>query len=273
MPELPEVEFARRKLEAWWVGRRVAAVDGVACRVFRPEPLESVRAALVGHRLESVRRKAKYLQLRFDDGTEAVSHLGMTGKWLRREEAAPARFAKLVVQLEGGGSVQYADPRMFGAFELLGRNGLATHAAVGKLGLDPLLEGMDASQLQGRLKGTKQPIKVALMDQARVAGLGNIQVAEALWRSHIHPARPTPSLTAEEWLALCTAIHDSLAFTLEAQGDADEIGYVEEGAPNPFLVYGRKGEPCPRCGTAIDSLVQAGRTSWLCPGCQRPPRK
>ena len=124
-------------------------------------------------------------------------------------------------------------------------------------------------QLEAAIGLSKQDLKVALMDQERLAGLGNIHAAEALFRARLHPARKPGSLSKAEWAALAKAIRDGIRFALDVEGDADEIDYVEEpGAENPFLVYGKAGEPCPVCGTTIESSEHGGRVTFFCPSCQ-----
>ena len=133
------------------------------------------------------------------------------------------------------------------------------------LGRDPLADGLTGPQLKAAIGPSKRAIKVALLDQHRIAGLGNIHAAEALFRAGIHPARKPSSLQAAEWSRLAKAIHQAIEFALD-QEDSDEIEYLEEsGSENPFYVYGRGGEPCKRCGTPIESFVLGGRTTYFCP--------
>ena len=172
--------------------------------------------------------------------------------------------------LSDGTVVHYRDPRLFGLIAPHAADALRALPAVRALGPDPLLTPLSGLQLRDALGHTRVPIKVALMDQRRLAGLGNIHAAEALWRARLHPGRPTRSLQLPEWNRLATAIRRGLAFALAAEdGGEEEIAYVEEpGTENPFKVYARAGEPCPRCGTSIRLLRQAGRRTDLCPVCQ-----
>jgi formamidopyrimidine-DNA glycosylase len=150
--------------------------------------------------------------------------------------------------------------------------------AVAQLGLDPLVDaarggkGLTSAQLQEALGSSRQDLKVALMDQGRLAGLGNIHAAEALFRAGLHPARKPASLTQPEWARLARAVQATLDFAFELNGEGDEMDYLEEpGAPNPFKIYGRAGEPCARCRAPVESFAQGGRTTHFCPHCQ--PRK
>lgn len=266
MPELPEVEFARRALKRWFKGRRLVHTEGDwQARTFRDGEVALFKK-LKG-RLEQADRRGKYLLLGFSDGLGCLAHLGMTGKFLRRKAGEAVRWSRARFVLDSGDVIHFQDPRLFGRLEPAPRAALPTLGAWAKLGLDPLEDGLTVAQLRAALGASKQPLKVALMDQARLAGLGNIHAAEALFRARLHPARTAASLTAAEWRALARGIHDTIAFALEVEGDADDIEYVEEpGAENPFLVYGQAR--CRRCQGPVKSFTQAGRTTHFCPTCQ-----
>ncbi|MEN9799287.1 MAG: bifunctional DNA-formamidopyrimidine glycosylase/DNA-(apurinic or apyrimidinic site) lyase [Pseudomonadota bacterium] len=269
MPELPEVEVAARALRRWLEGREVVAAEAAPTRVLRGG--EAKDFARLAGRVASVERRGKYLLVAFEDGRGFVGHLGMTGKWVRRPSGVDEPYSRARLCLDDGHVLHYRDPRMFGRITPRPAASLAEDASVKALGVDPLEDGLSVATLRGAVRGTTRPLKVALMDQSRVAGLGNIHAAEALYRARLHPSRAPASLSDAEWRALHRGIHAALRYALEhAQGD--EISYVEEpGAPNPFLVYGRKGERCRKCGSPFASFVQGGRTTWYCPGCQ-PPR-
>jgi formamidopyrimidine-DNA glycosylase len=258
MPELPEVEFAARNLRRWLEGRVLSDAAVPPSRITRARGLK-----LAGARVESVERRGKWLRLKLSTGT-LFSHLGMTGKWVRRDPGAPDdRFQKARMEVEGH-SVRYLDPRLFGRLVLVGGDTIPEWEAVGR---DPLADGLDAKELQPRLARITRSIKETLLDQRLFAGVGNIQAAEALWRAKLHPARPAKSLKPAELKALVKAIDASIRYTLAAQ-DAPEIEYVEEGGDNPFKVYAREGEPCPRCKTRIKRIQQGGRSTFFCPKCQ-----
>jgi formamidopyrimidine-DNA glycosylase len=272
MPELPEVEVARRALERWFKGRKVVRAESENTRTFRGAKradFDSIRGAL-----KKAERRGKYLMLTFERDRGLVAHLGMTGKFVRRPEGQPERFSKARWVLDSGETIHFTDPRMFGRMEPVAASALGEVKAIAELGIDPLVDGLDWKQLKEALLRTSQDLKVALMDQSRITGLGNIHAAEALFRARLHPARKAKSLSDAEWKALTTAIHASIKFALDHE-DGDEISYVEEpGSPNPFLIYGRAGEKCRRCGTKVQSFVQGGRTTHVCPKCQprRPKR-
>jgi formamidopyrimidine-DNA glycosylase len=285
MPELPEVEVAGRNLRRWTSGRRVRAtrVDPSARRILRPSAAGGL-APLAGAAFRDVRRIGKNLLLTFDGrrGTPigVWSHLGMTGKWLLRARGAGApRWSRIDLSLDDGSHLHYVDARMFGRFRLVPGARFQDVPELGALGPDPLVDGIDARALHTRLQALKIPIKVALLDQGLLAGIGNIQANEALHRAAIDPRRAARSLSRAEVKRLGAAILKSIQFTLEtfaasgADGGSSDMGYVEEGdVPNPFLVYGREGEPCPRCParrhSTITRIVQAQRATFFCPNCQ-----
>ncbi len=285
MPELPEVEVAARNLRRWAEKKTIRAVRGdpKAARIFRPATAKAIEA-LAGARCAEVRRTGKNLLLTFVPRGRGApplgvwSHLGMTGKWLRRTGKAPAPAATRVeLDLAGGVRLCYVDQRMFGRFRLVPGARFESLPEIGALGPDPLNDGIDVSSFAKRLARLKLPIKVALLDQTLLAGVGNIQASESLFRAGIDPRRPARSLSTAEVKRLATAIRKSIAFTLKtfadvgADGGAADIGYVEERAiPNPFLVYGRAGERCPghKSKGAIVRIVQAGRATFYCPDCQ-----
>ena len=290
MPELPEVEVAARNLRRWALGRKLRAVraDRGAARILRPTSARTL-AALTGARLEEVRRRGKNLLLTLatpKSGPIGVwSHLGMTGKWLHRRARQPApRFARVSIDLDDGTSLYYADLRLFGRFRVVPGARFESLAEIEALGPDPLDDGIDVGRLATRLARTRLPIKVAIMDQALLPGIGNIQASEGLFRAGIDPRRPARSLSRAELARVARGLMDSIRFTLKtfarsgADGADADIDYVEERkTPNPFLVYGRARERCPRCGRAkrggdagtIVRVVQAQRATFFCPRCQR----
>lgn len=267
MPELPEVEVARRALVRWLAGRKVVAAHADRrARTFRgaqPKDFEAIRGALV-----SAERRGKYLLVAFDNGAGAVLHLGMTGKLVRRGQAVDEPYSKARLLLDDHTVIHFRDPRMFGRIEPKPASALFDTKAVRALGPDWLVDAPSVAQVKQWLGRSRRPIKVVLMDQGLLAGLGNIHAAEALFRAGIHPARPAAALTDAEWEKLHAGVLAALRYALEHE-DGDEIRYVEEpGADNPFLIYGRAGTPCPTCRTAVKELNQGGRTTHYCPRCQ-----
>lgn len=268
MPELPEVEFCRSALLRWSTGQRIVVVDILDPRVVRDRRIDrpsagSVAAqarlvAITGDAPLGIDRRGKRLLWRFQRGS-LLLHLGMTGRWTR----APSSFPKVRFTLDGGDRITFHDPRLLG--------GIVPFSTIDE-GQRALSEGLGPDALTDPLPPLtgKRAIKLVLMDQAVVAGLGNVQAMEALWRAGIHPLRPASELTPAEHERLQGAVAEQLAATIHLLGDGDEIVYVEEpGAPNPFPLYQRDGEPCLRCRTPIVTFRQAGRGTWLCPSCQR----
>ena len=252
MPELPEVEWAARQLRRWLVGRRLEAVTGdpAARRLFRPDGPTRLARALTGARVEAVDRHGKQLllTLRSAKGPLGVNaHLGMTGSWVRREagEGTP-RHARLTLQLDDGASVLYLDPRMFGRLRLVPRARFDRWPELAQLGPDPMAAPIDLGRLGARLRATRRAVKVALLDQSLLAGVGNIHASEACWRARLDPRRRGGSLSTAEVARLARAIRASLRFGLaglEAFGDGPPV-MVEDGGENPFLVYERAGLSC-----------------------------
>ncbi|MDB4993867.1 MAG: Formamidopyrimidine-DNA glycosylase [Myxococcaceae bacterium] len=276
MPELPEVEFARRVLAQWTEGRTITRARVADARILD----EGVKApavvrALAGRAVVSVARRGKWLRIALDDTKKArllFSHLGMTGRWQETTVDAPElRFEKVRLDLARGAetsSLRYTDPRLFGRFVVATEELPAWKA----LGPDPLIDGVDAAVLAKKLaRRKKKTIKETLLDQSVLAGIGNIQAQEALFRAKLHPERMASDLSPREVRVLATAlletIHATLALTPEGE---TKIVYVEEaGADNPFAIYGREGEPCPRCTKALVKIVQGGRSTIFCARCQR----
>ncbi len=268
MPELPEVEITRRNLERWLSGRRVVSADAEKTRTFRGASRGAFQS-LRGKLLEAS-RKGKYLLLSFEN-EGLLAHLGMTGKFVRRRRGIEEPYSRARLYLDNDEVIHFRDPRRFGRLEPVELKQLWQLAPIRQLGRDPLTDGLTASQLEEAVGTSKQAIKVALMDQSRIAGLGNIHASEALFRAGIHPARKPKSLSGKEWRKLAQAIHATIRFAIDRE-KSEEIEYVEEpGTENPFLIYGRAGERCGRCKGIVQSMVQAGRTTYYCPRCQ--PRR
>jgi formamidopyrimidine-DNA glycosylase len=277
MPELPEVEIASRQLRSWLLGRRIVAARAERSRVIRGQTPARF-AALAGHRLVDIERFGKWMLLSFDGGEGLISHLGMTGKWVRRRADDPRpSHVRASLTLDDGHAVDYRDMRLFGRLVRGKTEQLRSSEALRALGPDPL-GGIDVDRLHSALLRTKRSMKEALMDQRTLAGLGNIQVSESLHRAGIDPQRPAYTMTREDAERLADAIRDALRATLADEDSPEPITYVEEGGENVFLVYDRAGQPCSTCGTPIERIVQGGRSTYFCPSCQsrwraRPARR
>jgi formamidopyrimidine-DNA glycosylase len=281
MPELPEVELARRHLARWMRGTTITSARVFDARIARGGSIRAIARTLEGRTVEAVDRRGKWLRVTLDDGARLFSHLGMTGKWVSRTTSdAALRSERMRIDLHRGKgvkrgtsrssgtsetSVRYVDPRLFGRIVVAGGD-IAEWSA---LGPDPLADGVDHGAFGVALAKLRRTVKEALMDQSVLAGVGNILATEALWRARIDPRSRTDALTSVEVRALARGIDASIAASLAAQ-DGDEITYVEEaGAPNPFRIYGRAGEPCPRCKSPLARIVLGGRGTVFCESCQR----
>jgi formamidopyrimidine-DNA glycosylase len=274
MPELPEVETIRRKLEPYLLGRRLDRVEIADPRLVRPFEPHAVAAELEGERVSALERRGKYLVVRFESGRALLVHLRMTGSLRHAARGAlhDDGYHRAVVNLDDGSDVAYRDVRRFGTWLLLEPDELEPYLAP-RVGVEPLERGFNARWLAQRLQGRRAPLKAALLDQRTVAGLGNIYVDEALWRAQIHPLRPAESLDADEIARLTRAVKEALKAGIRRQGASLRDYATPDGGrgsmQDRFRVYGRAGEPCHRCGTPIDKIRAAGRGTWYCPTCQR----
>jgi formamidopyrimidine-DNA glycosylase len=275
MPELPEVEIAARNLRAWTRGRTIAAVEVApkARYILRPSTPAAFTRALAGARFGAIRRIGKHLLVSLEqDGAPVglLAHLGMTGKWLRRSaEDPPTRFSRARLRLDDGAVLHYDDLRLFGRLRIVPGARFEAVPEVAALGADPLEAGIDPGTVAEALARSRLPVKVRIMDQRVLAGVGNIYASEALFRAKIDPRRRSNALSRAEVSRLARAVLEAMREGIARQ-DGPEITYVEEGGENPFLVYGREGERCPRGrrGT-IRRIVQAQRSTYFCPSCQR----
>jgi len=267
MPELPEVEIARRNLERWLVGRRILNARVLDRLALRGQSVSKLIHTLRGATVRGIDRRGKHLIWNMGRRGRIATHFGMSGKLVMRgaNEALP-RASRVVLHLARGRKLAFVDVRRLGAFQLVDEG---VETKLSGLGVEPLEQSFTPSQLSHLLSGARLPIKSFLMDQSRIAGLGNIHVAEALFRAGLHPAREAESLSESEVRALHRGIRGTLNETLRKE-DAAEMRYLHEsGSENRFLVYGRKGESCPRCATRIERMKQGGRSTFYCPRCQR----
>ena len=271
VPELPVVETIRRDLVPHVVGRRFTAVEvmpGAEKVVALPSPAEFVRA-LPGLRIEGIERRGKYFLFPLSDGRDLIVHLRMTGALMHRPGGAPADgYLRVRFSLDDKTELRYTDLRKLGMMWLVDDPTLV----VGKLGPDAL-EALQPTTLRSILAGRRAPIKVVLMDQTRLAGLGNIYADEALFLAGVSPRRPAGSLGTEEVERLHGAVGNVLREAMGHRGSSfsdyvDAEGRVGEHQLH-VKVYRRSGEPCYVCGAAIERIKLGGRSSHFCPSCQR----
>jgi formamidopyrimidine-DNA glycosylase len=277
MPELPEVESVRRQLEPALVGRRFDRVAIEDSRLVRPyDPIE-VAAELDGEHVAAVGRRGKYLVVRFESGRVLLIHLRMTGNLLHgpRDSFQDLPHRRAVVTLDDGSDVAYRDVRRFGTWLLL-EPGEAEPYLSARVGEEPLDTLFTAAKLGERLAGRRTSLKAALLDQRTLAGMGNIYVDEALWRARLNPLRAAAGLDRTELRRLHRGIRAALEHGLARQGSTLRDYRLPDGSggsmQDEFRVYGRRDEPCDRCGTPIVRTQVAGRTTWFCPTCQPPER-
>jgi formamidopyrimidine-DNA glycosylase len=271
MPELPEVEHARRRLLQLSGARIERAVTHDAV-VLGKQRKSAFSRSVTSRSIESVERRGKSLLVHLSGGGGLALHLGMTGSLvLAAPRSKPSRFARVTLDLGDHGAVHFDDPRKFGrlyAGDLADARRVAKHD---RLGPDASAIASPRA-LAARFDGARVAIKTALLDQSRVAGLGNIHAGEALFLARVHPMRGAGSLGLREWQRLHAGIHETLHRALAELDHLDETGeplvYVSAGGANRFLVYDREGEPCPRCHAAIQRHVAAGRSTYLCARCQ-----
>lgn len=272
MPELPEVEAVRRELEPVMRGARIVEVVLRRADLRRPFPRDFAKR-LTGRTIASVDRRAKYLVVPLSSGETLLMHLGMSGSFRVSTSAKRAeptdRHDHVIFRLSSGTIVTFNDPRRFGLMDIVGANEIATHATIGAIGPEPLSAAFDGAALARACTGKRVALKVALLDQRLVAGLGNIYASEAL-----HVARLSPKRRAST-VATRTGQPKPAARRLAAavkQVLREAIARKEKAyRASRFRVYDREGEPCARrsCRGIITRITQAGRSTFYCPTCQK----
>jgi len=267
MPELPEVETTVRGLAKVLQGRRLTSVEARRADLRRALPVD-LGQRLTGARVIGLGRRAKYGLIDTDRGDSLVFHLGMSGHW-RVDPSETGKHDHFILETDEGRRVALNDARRFGSLDLVPTVGLSDWPPFKALGPEPL--DLDPRDLHRRLSGRTAAIKLLLLDQRIVAGLGNIYVCEALYRAGIHPKRAGGSVSLERLRKLVPAIHAVLAEAIEAGGSTlkdfvspdGELGYFSKA----FAVYDREGKPC-GCGGTVRRIVQGGRSTFYCPKCQ-----
>ena len=274
MPELPEVETVRARLEPLLVGRRFVDVAIFDPRLTQPLAPEALAAELRGERVAAVERRGKYLVFPFESGRVLLIHLRMTGsvQHVSRGGLPDDPHRRAVVRLDDGSDVAYRDVRRFGTWLLAEREQLTPYLAT-RLGAEPLTAVFTAKFLAARLSGRRAPTKAVLLGQRVVAGLGNTSVDEARWYARVHPLRPAAELEGDDLRRLHRGVRRALAAGIARQGATLRDYALPDGAEgamqHEFKVYAREGKPCLRCRTPIEKTRVAGRGTWYCPRCQR----
>jgi formamidopyrimidine-DNA glycosylase len=309
VPELPEVETVCRQLEPELEGRRIERLEVYDARWTRPASPEEVEAEVAGRTIESLGRRGKYLLLGLNgkkglggnglegkkslEGTKTlVMHLRMTGNLVlvegaekldpsegmrlyEGERSTSERHLRARFELEDGRELWFTDPRRFGEAFLVDDAGLASRFE--RLGVEPFSEEFTPELLGELAAGRTAPLKSFLLDQSRIAGVGNIYADEALFRARLHPLSPAGSMRAEHHEALREGVVQALQAGIDGGGasiDDFRDGRGEKGSmQKEFLVHTREGEPCPRCGETIVRIVVSGRSTYFCPACQARLRR
>jgi formamidopyrimidine-DNA glycosylase len=273
MPELPEVETVRRMLASEVVRRTVrrARISGAALRGSVPRGLP---ARLSGRTLERVDRHGKYLLLRFDRDLTLLAHLGMSGRWLfhREPRSTDLPHVHLRIEFTDGSELWYQDPRRFGLLRAVANTRLARDPSLRILGPDPLATPPEGPALEALARGARISVKEFLLDQKRMAGIGNIYASEILHRAGVDPRRKALSLRPAEWSAVAREVVAVLTEAVERFGTTFSMYRTLWNEPGTYgerlLVYDRAGEPCRTCGGAIRRTVQGARSTFYCPTCQ-----
>ncbi|MFD0988063.1 bifunctional DNA-formamidopyrimidine glycosylase/DNA-(apurinic or apyrimidinic site) lyase [Methyloligella solikamskensis] len=294
MPELPEVETVRLGLAPFMVGKTIESVEQRRADLRFPLPA-NFAVRLTGRRIEAMDRRAKYILARLDDGEVLVMHLGMTGRFTVDEANGTAvkpgvfahtateipRHEHIVFHLQDGAAVRYADARRFGYMALVPEAEMPEHPLFKGLGIEPLGEDFTPEALASVLAGAKTPLKAALLDQRRIAGLGNIYVCEALYDARLSPVRLARTIVTKdgEPTARCARLAHAISRVLNdaiAAGGSSLRDYAHADGSlgrfqHSFKVYGREGKPCPdpECQGLVKRIVQSGRSTFYCPSCQR----
>jgi formamidopyrimidine-DNA glycosylase len=280
VPELPEVEVVRRGLASSITGRTITGV-----RVLHPRPVRrhltgpaDFELQITGRTFTEPRRRGKYLWLPFNDGDAILAHLGMSGQFrLAHADAPLAPNTRIIFAFaDGEPGLRFIDQRMFGGLSL-SPGGSELPPEISHIGRDPFDPEFDLADAISRLRRRNTVIKRALLDQQLISGIGNIYADEALWTARMHYARPTRTMSRAQAAQVVTAATAVMRRALDHGGTSFDALYVNINGSGGYFdrslaVYGREGEPCPRCGTPIRREPFMNRSSYRCPRCQRAPR-
>ncbi len=272
MPELPEVETVCRGLQPFMEAARFKRVE-LHRKDLRFAFPRRFAKRLEGAKVEAMHRRAKYILVTLSTGETLIMHLGMSGRFTVNHETQPHEHVRFF--MSNGHEIGYADPRRFGFMDLARSDTVPEHKFFAQMGLEPLGNEFSGPRLSELFRGKKTPVKAALLDQRLVAGLGNIYVCEALFRSGISPKRLAKSVVGKRAERLAPVIRQVLEEAIAAGGSTlkdyaqvdGELGYFQ----HRFQVYGREGKPCVNktCGAPVRRIVQSGRSTFYCSRCQR----
>jgi formamidopyrimidine-DNA glycosylase len=279
VPELPEVETIRRQLAPRVAGRTVVEAEVIDPLWCAPRSPEEVEIDLRGERIESLGRRGKYLLLELEDERFLVMHLRMTGNllWVSEQDDLPGRpHLRVRLTLDDGNRLLFVDQRRFGTGVVIDSPAALDAYLAERLGPEPLEPQFTPAVLARETRGRRAPVKAFLLDQRRIAGVGNIYADEALFRARIHPLRPAGRLRREEVERLHAGIVEALEAGIARQGASIDNYRDANGArgsmQDEFLIHLREGKPCVRCGRPVVKMVAAGRGTYVCRRCQPAPR-
>jgi formamidopyrimidine-DNA glycosylase len=278
--ELPEVEVMRRDLEKDVVGRRIKKVEVKAHKnamraIRRHAKRKEFADRLAGKKIAKVDRKGKYILLHLDGGDVVVVHFGMSGQFIRgTKRQAPPQHTHVVIDFVQGGDLRFLDPRTFGEMFVTSADDLGKVKELSHIAIDPLEDTFTWPQFSEVLAAKQAKLKSLLMDQKFVAGLGNIYSDEVLWAAGLRYDRMSDTLSSQEVRRLYRGLQEVLQDSIRYRGTTlGDEAYVDLfGKPGEFQnelkVYGRRGQPCPRCRTPIEAVSISGRNTYFCPQCQ-----
>lgn len=274
MPELPEIEVLRRSLEPHLLGDRIERVEVRNAGLREPVRTRELARRAVGREIRALRRRSKYLLIDLEAGGTVVIHLGMSGRLTVAPGEAPLEAHEHVAfHLRSGRRLRLRDPRRFGLVFALPTGRLEEDEHFAHLGVEPLEPGFSGEVLARAAAGRRGPVKSFLMDARVVVGVGNIYASETLFRAGVHPLRSVGRIAAARWDRIAESAVAVLRQAI-AEGGTTLNDFADgEGRSGYFQVslsaYGREGEPCLACGRPIRRIVQAGRSTFYCHGCQR----
>jgi formamidopyrimidine-DNA glycosylase len=270
MPELPEVETTVNELRPQLIGRQIASVEVLAPKTIQVPSAEKFMAGLTGRRITTVYRRGKHLIFKLDNQRTLIVHLRMTGSLLiKKHSDLPEKFVRVIFKFDNGSALHFRDVRRFGRMWLVEDE----NEVVGELGPEPLSEEFSPAILAGIFKGRQTPIKSLLLDQTKIAGIGNMYADEALYRARLHPLRPAASLNKKETIALFEAIQYVLNKGIRSKGASTDTYFRPSGSKGAahleFQVAHRKGQECPGCSGTIERITVQQRGTFYCPSCQK----
>jgi formamidopyrimidine-DNA glycosylase len=278
MPELPEVETVRRMLAERVVGRtvRTVALSGLPLRGRVPRTLGR---RLTGRTMESIGRHGKYLLIRFDGELTVIAHLGMSGRWLFFPDAPVKAMPHVHVRIafRDGSELWFQDPRRFGSVKAVATSRVARDPSIAVLGPDPIEHPPTGSWLHAQAQGLRAAVKLMLLDQRRLAGVGNIYASEILHRAGVDPRRPAGRIPADDWERIAEETRRVLDEAIGRFGTTFSMYRTLWNEPGSYgdqlRVYDRAGQPCRICGNPIRRIVQGARSTFFCPRCQGPQKR